>query len=216
MDIQPASGALSTGTPGTVQQETLGQAEFLRLLTTQLTSQSPLDPMDNQAFVAQMAQFSSVSGIAEMNESIKALRTELSANRLGDAAQYVGRTALVAAADIRPEGEPVSGMIDLDRNVDALTVEIVDASGAVVRRLDLGARNAGDLAFDWDGRNASGDPAGDGPFRIAAAARNGQETASVPLYLNGRVEAVAVTGNTTTLSLSGIGDVAVDQVRALS
>jgi flagellar basal-body rod modification protein FlgD len=60
-------------------QKQLGQTDFLRLMTTQLKQQDPLDPVDNQAMVAQMAQFSSVAGISEMNISLRGIADQISA-----------------------------------------------------------------------------------------------------------------------------------------
>jgi flagellar basal-body rod modification protein FlgD len=60
-------------------QKQLGQTDFLRLMTTQLKQQDPLDPVDNQAMVAQMAQFSSVAGISEMNVSLRGIASQISA-----------------------------------------------------------------------------------------------------------------------------------------
>jgi flagellar basal-body rod modification protein FlgD len=63
---------------GTVQKS-LGQTDFLRLMTTQLKHQDPTNPLDNTAMVAQMAQFSSVAGIGEMNTSLKAIAGQIEA-----------------------------------------------------------------------------------------------------------------------------------------
>lgn len=76
-------------------QKQLGQTDFLRLMTTQLKQQDPLEPVDNQAMVAQMAQFSSVAGISEMNVSLKSIAEQISA-----------QTALLA--DIKAASTPVS------------------------------------------------------------------------------------------------------------
>jgi flagellar basal-body rod modification protein FlgD len=76
-------------------QKQLGQTDFLRLMTTQLKQQDPLDPVDNQAMVAQMAQFSSVAGISEMNVSLKSIAEQISA-----------QTALLA--DIKAASSPIA------------------------------------------------------------------------------------------------------------
>ncbi len=60
-------------------EKTLGQSDFLRLMTTQLKEQDPFNPVDNQAMVAQMAQFSSVAGISEMNVSLKGIAEQIAA-----------------------------------------------------------------------------------------------------------------------------------------
>ncbi len=76
-------------------QKQLGQTDFLRLMTTPLKQQDPLDPVDNQAMVAQMAQFSSVAGISEMNVSLKSIAEQISA-----------QTALLA--DIKAASAPIT------------------------------------------------------------------------------------------------------------
>ncbi|XVO20931.1 MAG: flagellar hook capping protein [Sphingorhabdus sp.] len=58
-------------------EKKLGQTDFLRLMTTQLKEQDPFNPVDNQAMVAQMAQFSSVAGISEMNASMKSMTEQM-------------------------------------------------------------------------------------------------------------------------------------------
>lgn len=57
----------------------LGQGDFLKMMTTQLQMQDPFNPMDQKDMLAQMAQFSSLSGIAEMGETLKAIATKLDA-----------------------------------------------------------------------------------------------------------------------------------------
>lgn len=64
---------------GTSGEDSLDQTDFLRLMTTQLQYQDPLAPTDNQQMVAQMAQFSSVAGISEMNSSLKSIADQISA-----------------------------------------------------------------------------------------------------------------------------------------
>jgi flagellar basal-body rod modification protein FlgD len=83
-----ATGAARADTTGT---QTLGQEDFLTLLTTQLKSQDPLSPMDNSAFVAQLAQFTTVSGITEMNAGIGRLATLLSDDSRNSAPAWLGR-----------------------------------------------------------------------------------------------------------------------------
>lgn len=79
-------------------QKQLGQTDFLRLMTTQLKQQDPIDPVDNQAMVAQMAQFSSVAGISEMNVSLKSIAEQIGAQTelLAD---------IKAASNPSPKGE---------------------------------------------------------------------------------------------------------------
>jgi flagellar basal-body rod modification protein FlgD len=70
-------------------------------MTTQLTTQDPFNPVDNTQMVAQMAQFSQVAGIAEMNSSLKAIVASLGGGRFADAASWIGRAMLVESDDRR-------------------------------------------------------------------------------------------------------------------
>ncbi|MGH6782745.1 MAG: flagellar hook assembly protein FlgD, partial [Sphingomonadaceae bacterium] len=81
--------------PGAKSNSTLDQTAFLKLMTTQLKTQDPFNPVDNTQMVAQMAQFSSVAGISEMNKSLAAMAQDMKAARLGDAASWIGKNALI-------------------------------------------------------------------------------------------------------------------------
>ena len=167
----PATTAsLATATAGS---GALDQAAFLKLLTTQMTTQDPFKPVDNTQMVAQMAQFSSVAGIAEMNASLKAIATQLGGGgRLGDAASWIGRSALVEGDTIMPLASGrYSGQIGLEAPADAVTLRFLDDSGAVVHTMDLGARDAGLSGFEWDGRDAAGATVATGALRVTAEYR---------------------------------------------
>lgn len=94
MSIDWSSVGLRSSGAETVNKDnsSLGQADFLTLLTTQLKNQDPLSPLDNAAFVAQLAQFSTVSGITEMNSSLTAMARLAGNDARSAAPQWVGRT----------------------------------------------------------------------------------------------------------------------------
>ena len=73
----------------------LGQEDFLKLMTTQLQNQDPFAPMDNGDFIAQMAQFSTVTGITSMDESLKNVAAKLGETRIATAANMLGHSVLV-------------------------------------------------------------------------------------------------------------------------
>ena len=79
----------------TAKKDTLGQSDFLRLMTTQLQNQDPFAPMDNGDFIAQMAQFSTVTGIDELNNSMKSLVEEFDQARIATASNLLGHSVLV-------------------------------------------------------------------------------------------------------------------------
>ena len=162
-------------TSSAIGGQSLDQRAFLRLLTTQMTTQDPFNPVDNTQMVAQMAQFSSVAGIAEMNQSLKALISNLTgAGRLSDASSWIGRSMLVNADVATPLRDGAyAGELTLPAAADQVTVSFVDANGATVHTMELGAREAGPAAFMWDGKNEAGQFVADGPLKVVVTARAG-------------------------------------------
>ena len=162
--LAPAPAAQSSA-------NTLDQAAFLRLMTSQLTMQDPFNPMDNTQMVAQMAQFSQVAGIGEMNQTLRTIAAGFG-NRLDDAASWIGRSMLVVSDVAVPQQNgSYAGEVHLGGDADQVTISIVDESGAVVHSQDAGAKGRGSFAFSWDGKD--GDEAASGPLKIVVSAKKG-------------------------------------------
>ncbi len=159
----------------------MDQNDFLKLMTTQLTTQDPFNPVDNTQMVAQMAQFSQVAGIAEINASLKTLVSNLGGSRLGDAASWIGKSVLVASEAAMPRADgSYAGEIALAEDADQLQLSLVDANGRIVHTADLGTAEAGTVPFAWDGKDADG-AAVAGPVRIVVnAAKAGTAVAATP------------------------------------
>jgi flagellar basal-body rod modification protein FlgD len=152
--------------------QALDQRAFLRLLTTQLTTQDPFNPVDNTQMVAQMAQFSQVAGIAEMNQSLRTIAAGMNGGRLSDASSWIGRSMLVNSDIATPLRDGTyAGELNFAAAADQVDVAFIDASGATVHTMALGAREAGASAFAWDGRNAAGQQVATGPLRVVVTAR---------------------------------------------
>jgi flagellar basal-body rod modification protein FlgD len=153
-----AIDALSAGQVASAQNGTLDQTAFLKLMTTQLKTQDPFAPVDNAQMVAQMAQFSALAGTSEMNASLKSIAADIASSRVGDAASWIGRQALVksdAAAPLAKGG--YAGEIELPEDATDVSISLVDANGQEVHREELGDQKAGTLNFAWGGGdNVSG------------------------------------------------------------
>ena len=166
----------SAGTPATSTSAgaaMMNQNDFLRLMTTQLTTQDPFNPVDNTQMVAQMAQFSQVAGIAEMNSSLKAIVESIGGGRFSDAASWIGRAMLVESDVATPLRDgSYGGEIDLTASAEDVTVSFVDATGAVVHSQSLGPQAAGNVGFAWDGRNSAGETVANGPLQVVVTARS--------------------------------------------
>ena len=133
------------------RSDKLGQSDFLKLMTTQLQNQDPFAPMDNGDFIAQMAQFSTVTGIEEMNESIKLLVEEFDQARIATASNLLGHSVLVPGSTGKPndEGE-IHGVLDLPEPTLSTQIRFLDAeTGEELYFDDLGPKPKGLVGFSW-------------------------------------------------------------------
>ena len=108
--------------------------------------------------VSQMATITNSTGIAEMNSTLKSLASELTGTRLGDAASWIGKSMLIESNIAAPDANGLyAGQITLPSAVDGASVDLVDADGNVVKSIDLGSQQAGDVTFYWDGKDDAGE-----------------------------------------------------------
>lgn len=186
------------------QKDKLGQADFLLMMTQQLKNQDPLNPMDNGAFLAQLAQISTVQGLGELNKKADQF---LSANGTDQAlrgAALIGRQVEVpgGALALGAEGNAVASATATGKG--PVTVVVQDGNGSPVRTLSLPDGNPGPRRIEWDGKDAAGNrlPAGDYRF---AASQPGADGKPVSLETSGsaKVESVSLDKDGATLNLAG-------------
>lgn len=213
-------GVRRTGVAGTPEVKTaleansLGQDAFLKLLTEQLKNQDPFEPVKNENMVAQMAQFSSVAGISEMNQTLRAMADRMDSSSAAEAIGYVGKTVLVEGDTAFPRTDGgLDAVVPLTEGADDVTVTISDQNGSLLRTLQLGAQRKGDLDIAWDGKTTTGDAAGTGPFKIAATVvRNGQRLAQA-VQVWSPVTSVSLGEAGPMLNLAGLGQKPLSAVR---
>lgn len=198
-----------------VEKQELGQADFLKLMTTQLQYQDPFKPMESGEFLGQIAQFSTVSGIQSMQESIETLAGSLSANQTLQATNLVGHGVLVPSDSGYLFGEGgVAGSATLPSS-GTLTIEISDASGQVVRRIDLGEQSAGKVDFVWDGLDTAGVRLAEGAYGIKAQLTQGSTRESLATSVVGLVDSVSIGASGLSLNLFGMSAVGLGQVQQI-
>lgn len=187
------------------KSDELGQKEFLDLMIAQLKTQDPFAPMENGDFIAQMAQFSSVTGLSDLQQSFDKLATSLQSNQALQASSLVGRTVMVpSAVGTLPTGGAMSGAVDLPASSGAVALTIQDTAGQVVRRLELGAQSAGEVYFNWDGMTDAATPAQPGRYYISADASLSGEVVALQTMVSTSVESVTLGqgGKGLTLNLT--------------
>lgn len=171
----------------------LGQEDFLELMIAQIRNQDPFEPVENGAFIAQLAQFSTVTGIADVSKSVAALSDTLLANQTIQASAMVGRTVLVESPQAQlGEEAPLRGALEMPLDAVAATVRVSDASGALVREFTVRGAPGALVDYQWDGITRTGERAAPGMYSISAVAANGGADLAVPTFAHVRVHSVSL------------------------
>ena len=195
-----------------VQQQ---EDRFLKLLTTQLRNQDPLNPMDNAQMTSQLAQMSTVSGIEKLNATLNTLVNSFGDNQSMQAASMIGKSVLVPGTQLELNKGLGYGGVNLSEDADKLKIEIKDSTGKVIQTQDLGAQKAGVINFAWDGKDDAGVKAPDGVYKISVQAlRGGEKVKTDPLQV-GTVSALVRSGGGFLLDLGALGRVGFDTVQQI-
>jgi flagellar basal-body rod modification protein FlgD len=153
----------------TPQKTSMGQSEFLTLFTTQLKNQDPTDPVKNEAFVAQLAQFSQLEATTAMKTSMESLVSSMSNDRMLGAASLMGKQVAVPDGPVQVTNTSVSqGTINLPAGADGIQLQVFDDKGILVRTQIMGAQAPGDVTLSWDGMTDGGTAAANGTYRYVA------------------------------------------------
>ena len=160
-----AAAAAATGAPAR------GQKDFLTLFTTQLKNQDPLDPVKNEAFVAQLAQFSQLEATTNMSSTLTSFVDSMSGNQITASAGLIGKKVSVPDGPAQLiGGQQVQGVVNLPNGAEGVKLEIFDSKGVLVQTRMSGSQTAGDLSFGWDGKDEAGNTLPDGSYRYAVTA----------------------------------------------
>ena len=194
----------------------LGQEDFLALMVAQLENQDPTKPMDNNEFLSQMAQFSMVNGIEDLNGNFSSVSDSLMGAQGLQAATLLDRQAIIETDSARFDGiEPVEGVIEQSERATQIEMQVRDGQGALVRTMSLEPSAGNQVAFEWDGRDQSGRSvaAGNYYFQVAGAV-NGQ-VRSMPVAMANRIESVSLdpVSQKVTLNLANGRTATLDDVR---
>ena len=156
----------------------MGKQDFLKLFTAQLQNQNPLDPVKNEAFVAQLAQFSQLEALTNMQSSLDNFVTSMSAERMLGGASLIGKKVSVANAPaLLGASGGIDATIDLPNGASGVQLTVTDSLGRTVQDLIAGAQLPGTSALSWDGLDAMGNRAPAGSYRLTAkAVVNGKTT----------------------------------------
>lgn len=178
------------------ESDALTQEDFFSLLTQQLSYQDPSKPADNDQMIAQMTNFTMAEGISNLNSNFESLAASMTSNSALQASTLVGKQALLESdtLELNESGE-VKGAIVAEKPVDNLTLRIEDASGQLVKTIDLGTQPAGAVRFAWDGKNEAGERLPPGEYNVKAEGSTDGEFSSLPIASFKNIESVNINGS---------------------
>lgn len=200
-------GSTTAKTSNNATDAQSSQDRFLKLLVAQINNQDPLNPMDNAQMTTQMAQINTVSGIQQLNDTLKSMASQ-SAGMQG--AALIGRHALVEGNTLAFDGTTGTGAYNLAADAKTVEVDVIGSSGQVLETLKLGAQGAGQHTFDWDA--GSIDPTTVTKFVVRSVADNGDAVANTALSPQ-KVDSVSFANGAITLQLANGRAVAYTQAR---
>ncbi|MCY1404475.1 Basal-body rod modification protein FlgD [compost metagenome] len=208
----------SRGADASAGSNNLGKDSFLQLLVTQMNNQNPLEPQDNTAFVSQLAQFSSLESMQNLDGTLGSFYSAFQSSQALQASSLVGRSVIVASDKAQLEsGESLDGSFAMPASGDGVTVKIYDESGELVRTLDLGTQKAGSADFSWDGKDEDGNFVSGGIYKFKASASFDGTSVDLATYLPATVNSVTLgqNGEGMILNLAGIGGVRASSVQTI-
>lgn len=206
----------SGGGSGVNSKQELGKNQFLQLMIAQMNHQDPLDPAKNEQFIAQLAQFSTVEGIENLNKSFTSMATSLQSSMATQAASLVGRNVVVPTSSaVLAGGNSVAGSIEVPRASSDVSVEITNSAGELIQSMELGAQPAGRLQFGWDGTTSDGARVPDGYYHVNAYGDFDGDRAELTVNMPDQVVSVSLGEDGLTANLAGGSSVPASQIKEI-
>ena len=206
-----SSATLTAASSATNGDSTVSQDRFLKLLVAQLNNQDPMNPMDNAQMTSQMAQINTVTGIEQVNATLKSMASQFTAIQVLQGSSMVGHDVLIESNALTRNAGVASGAVELAGAADAVKVDILSPAGQVLDSINLGSLAAGRHSFDWTVTNYAG--TGEPSFRVTAT--RGNSNIDTTALARAQVVSVGSDNGAMTVQLQGRSPVAYSSVKAI-
>ena len=203
-----AMGGTGKATQSSADQQS---DRFLKLLVAQLNNQDPMNPMDNAQMTSQMAQINTVTGITQLNDTMKSMASQFSSMQVLQGSALVGREVLTTGRSLTINDGIGKAAFDLAGNADKVTVQVLSPGGQVLDTLNFGAQAAGQHNFNWDASQYTG--TGNPVFNVVAT--QGTAAVAVTPLSRGTVESIGSDAGTMSVTLKGGTTVAYDAIKTI-
>ncbi len=181
----------------------MGEDAFLKLLVTQLSHQDPTDPMDDKELTSQLAQFSSLEQLSNINEGIKDLSKKMQENSLLNGLGFLGNKVTAKGDEVTKKGDDISSVFyKLEGDANRVYVNVFDKEGKIINTVELGSKKAGEYTFTWDGRDFYGRKVPDGTYKLSFGAEGTDgKSVLIDTEVSGKVVGITTKDGSTYLKL---------------
>jgi len=200
---------VTTATSTTSGSSSMGKDDFLKLMIEELKNQDPMNPMDGTQYASQLAQFSSLEQLSNLNDTMTASAatnstlTQSINNMM--VSNLIGKETKLSGSDIVLNGQ---SSIDLGYNLpsqaSSVEVNIYDSNGALVKTIDSSKLSSGDSKLSWDLTDNNGNKVSNGnyTFNVTAADASGNSI-TTSLYKYGTIDGVKFNSSGTVVLIDG-------------
>jgi flagellar basal-body rod modification protein FlgD len=211
------SNAASAESQSSAPIKILGKDDFLNLLVTQLQHQDPLNPAESTEFTAQLAQFSSLEQLSNINANLENMELFQTSVTNSQAVSYIGREITAQGNSVQLEsGQPAECQFALEADAALAVVSIYNANGGFVTSFETGPLDSGRQSAAWDGTDRNGNTVSEGLYRfeVQAVDADNQNLSVTPL-MSAVVTGVSLKDQTASL-ITDLETIAIDDVIAVS
>lgn len=186
----------TTSSASSEKSQSLGQDQFLTLLVAQLQNQDPLNPADATEFTSQLAQYSELEQLFNLNDAMEELTATTSKSQNISALNLIGQEVVVEGDTFSFDGESSANLgYKIDGTVTDLTIAIRNSSGKIVATLKADDLSEGNHSISWDGKDDNGDTVLSGEYTFSLTATSNESSATVTPLIRSRVTGVDLSGN---------------------
>lgn len=206
LDGVSTSSDLAAATASTAATQELGQDAFLNLLVTQLQYQDPLNPQENEDFIAQLAQFSQVEQLTNANDALGNLYQALASMNNASMTQLLGQQVRAHGDEFHYDGDgEVELHYDAAGQTASATLTITDENGSVVFTTELGGLDEGDGTYTWSGNSLRGGTADEGTYTFSISGQDTSgDTVEVVEVVEGIIDGMSFESGTPVPSINGV------------
>lgn len=181
------------------------------MLTEQLANQDPTKPVDNDQMVAQMTSFTMADGISQLNDKFESFAASMTSNQALQASSLIGQNVLVQGnvGHMSSDAAGVSGVVVNEQSVQNMTITVENQYGEVIKTIDAGTQAAGNIQFEWDGKDTQGNDMPAGDYVISATGELNGEGVQLNTAINRHVGSVSLAGSGQGVILNLDGEVSI-------